>query len=337
MLNRSSHYDNVVSRKGGAIMAEFVGVYAPYIEQYINFKRNLGYSFECESVFKLFDRFTLENNMNTLNFPYVICRKWRERRPNESDIMRYKRVNYIRNFLTYLNQLGYSACLPEPLKMPKTTFTPYIFSYDEIARFFKACDSIEITPFSDVAYILPALFRLIYGCGLRSKEALALRCKDVDLDQQYIIIRNSKNGKDRMLPLEKSLINVLAQYKRYYLVGCRDDDYFFTKKNNEPCGRDGIYRWFRKILFAAGISHGGKGVGPRLHDFRHTFSVHSLIAMSKAGLDLYYSLPILSTFLGHQSLEATDQYVRLTSDIYPGLIQEMNKLCAYVFPEVNKQ
>ena len=56
--------------------------------------------------------------------------------------------------------------------------------------------------------------------------------------------------------------------------------------------------------------------------------------MSEAGLDLYYSLPILSKYLGHQSLEATDKYVRLTSDMYPELIKEVNNFCSYIFPEV---
>ena len=112
---------------------------------------------------------------------------------------------------------------------------------------------------------------------------------------------------------------------------------FLQKKNREGYSAESVYIWFRKILFNAGTSHGGRGLGPRLHDVRHPFSVHSLKAMSEAGMDLYYSLPILSNYLGHQSLEATDKYVRLTSDMYPELIQNTNKLCEYVFPEVNKK
>ena len=68
--------------------------------------------------------------------------------------------------------------------------------------------------------------------------------------------------------------------------------------------------------------------------FRHAFSVHSLAAMAESGLDLYYSLPILSEYLGHQSLEATDKYVSLTSDMYPELLSDINGICSYAFPEV---
>ena len=56
--------------------------------------------------------------------------------------------------------------------------------------------------------------------------------------------------------------------------------------------------------------------------------------MSSQGMDLYYSLPILSKYLGHASLEATEHYVRLTAEMYPELIEQANQLCAYVFPEV---
>ena len=38
----------------------------------------------------------------------------------------------------------------------------------------------------------------------------------------------------------------------------------------------------------------------------------------------YYSLPILSTYIGHQSVQATDQYVRLTAAMYPDLIQQVS-------------
>ena len=43
----------------------------------------------------------------------------------------------------------------------------------------------------------------------------------------------------------------------------------------EMCIRDSR-KTFRDILWNSGISYGGRNVGPRLHDLRHTFAVHSL-------------------------------------------------------------
>lgn len=72
----------------------------------------------------------------------------------------------------------------------------------------------------------------------------------------------------------------------------------------------------------------------RLHDLRHTFAVHSLAKMAEEGMDLYCSLPILSTYLGHQSLRATNNYVRLTSEMYPELIRKIDIIGFDIFPKM---
>ena len=167
-------------------------------------------------------------------------------------------------------------------------------------------------------------------------EALSLKCSDVDLKEHFIVIRDSKNGTDRVLPFTSSVSRALDQYLSYRKSLNISSDFFFVKKSGDCCTNDAVYRWFRVILFNAGIPHRGRGYGPRVHDLRHSFSVHSLTSMSDQGLDLYYSLPILSKYLGHRSLAATDKYVRLTEDMYPGILMEVDKLCAYVFPEVHR-
>jgi len=55
--------------------------------------------------------------------------------------------------------------------------------------------------------------------------------------------------------------------------------------------------------------------------------------MAKSGLDLYYSLPLLSTFLGHKSLSAPDHYVRLTAEMYPDLLKDEKGIGIFVFPK----
>lgn len=313
---------------------EFFGVNALFIEQYIAFKRNMGYAFDNNYTFKMFDDFTIENEVTSIGMTKELADKWSAKRPNESDVTRYKRVNTIINFSVYLNQLGYTSYIPRQLKIYKSTFTPHIFSKEELKLFFHACDTIDVKGQTTVKYILPVVFRMIYGCGLRVSEAMALKCEDVSLDEGYITIRETKNGCDRILPLSDSLKNVCVQYSTCFLSMKKPSDYFFPQKNNNKYASDTMYRWFRRILWEAGISHGGKGIGPRVHDLRHSFSVHSLAEMSRKGLDLYYSLPVLSKYLGHSSLEATDKYVRLTSDMYPELMKDVNSLCSYLFPEV---
>jgi len=112
------------------------------------------------------------------------------------------------------------------------------------------------------------------------------------------------------------------------------EDFYFRKKNGTSLTRDWIYEVYRKLLWKAGISHGGKGKGPRLHDMRHTFCVHTLTKQVKNSVDLYTALPILSAYLGHSSVGATQRYVRLTAEAYPELIEKVSQTCAFVIPEV---
>ncbi|CAA7600766.1 Phage integrase family [Acididesulfobacillus acetoxydans] len=242
---------------------------------------------------------------------------------------------YLIQFTAFLNDSGYNSYIPVLPRAYKSTFTPYIFSAKEIEEIFAVSDRLEMGNFMDsTVNVIPAILRLLYGTGIRVGEAVSLKLRDVNLDERYLVISQSKNGKERMVPFSDSLAEVLRQYRNSLHTVQAPESFFFVKRNGYPCRAKTIYEWFRKVLRETGISHGGRGQGPRLHDVRHAFSVHSFVAMAESGLDLYYSLPILSEYLGHQSLEATDKYVRLVSDMYPGLLSKVNNICAYAFPEV---
>ena len=57
-------------------------------------------------------------------------------------------------------------------------------------------------------FAMPALLRLLYSTGLRGGEALALAAKDVNLNDQYLIVRDSKNGQERAIPFSDSMAAV---------------------------------------------------------------------------------------------------------------------------------
>ncbi len=318
-------------------MDDFRSSMASLIQSYVDFKRSLGYKFQYTYVFGNLDRFLCEQAYESLGLSEEILRKWSERRSNETDVTWYKRVDDIRNLAIYLNGIGYPSYVPRLPRRYTTTFKPYIFTDEELQRFFEACDNMEYNSnYQSLYHVCPALFRLLYGSGLRVNEALSLKCEDVNLTEGFIIIHETKNGEERQLPLSESLKNVLIHYYDYCRSNANNQDYFFVKNNGEKCSSNTIYKKFRKMLYYAKISHGGKGHGPRVHDFRHSFSVHSLANMAEHGLDLYYCLPLLSKYLGHKSLAATDNYVRLTADMYPKLMNDVNQICAFIFPEVKQ-
>lgn len=92
--------------------------------------------------------------------------------------------------------------------------------------------------------------------------------------------------------------------------------------------------FFYKLLKICNIPYIGNRQGPRIHDLRHTFAVHSLVQMGHNGMDLYTGLPILSACLGHRSLSSTEKYVRLTCMMYPEFEKQCSPINAFVYPKI---
>jgi integrase/recombinase XerD len=316
--------------------------YGPCIQQFLELKRNLSYKYkDADWVFANFDKFAMDHEETCVGISKELADQWCKMSMNESEKSRYNRIQIIRQFSLFLVHLGHPSHIP---KLPrfKSVFTPYIFSIDEVNAIFATCDKLKVTRNNPKAliFIIPALIRLLYGTGIRISEAILLSFEDVNLKNKNLILRNCKNGKDRLVPLSDSLAEVCGDYLKYRnhisTLTHNITDSFFVSPEGTTLKAEMAYKWFRMVLFKTGISHGGRGVGPRLQDFRHTFCVHSLASMAESGMDLYYSLPVLSTYMGHQSLAATDKYVRLTANMYPSIIENANKLCPYLFPEIYK-
>jgi len=89
---------------------------------------------------------------------------------------------------------------------------------------------------------------------------------------------------------------------------------------------------FRRFLWQARISHGGRGHGPRVHDLRHTFAVNNLRAWFAQGQDVGALLPVLQTYLGHSSLSDTAYYLRLTAESYPDITARVQQFTGDVIP-----
>lgn len=316
----------------------YYSIYKPFIKEFIALKRSLGYKYNnIEYAFTKFDQLVLAREELNIGLSKELCEQWCIRRPNESDKTWYNRIQIIRAFSSFLITLNYSSFLPVLPKI-KNVYTPYIYTKEEVESLFIACDNLETksTCYNSMVIILPCLLRLLYGCGLRLGEALSLSCNDVDLQEQYVVVRNTKNGTDRLIPFSTSLTEVISDYMNHRkdFPFRRNTNLLFVHPNGDSCDNHRVYNWFRKILFKAGIPHKGKHQGPHLHHLRHTFGVHSLAKMAEDGIDLYYSLPILSTYLGHRSIASTNEYVRLTSEMYPSILTKVNNISPFLFPEL---
>jgi len=317
----------------------YYSIFGPYIMKFIELKHSLGYKYkDAGYVFASFDRLALEKDVFEIALTKELAVEYCIKRANESDKTRYNRIQILSQFARFLGDLGFRSYIP---KLPKvrSTYTPYIFSRKEMQNIFRVCDVLtpSVRNRNSTVFAIPVLIRLLYGTGIRISEALYLACNDINLNDKYLVLKDTKNGKDRMVPISDSLANACKDYLMYrnLFPAIRKENRFFIKPDGSPMSMYNAYKWFRRILYSANISHGGRCHGPRLHDLRHTFSVHSLASMSESELDLYYALPLLSTCLGHQSLEATDKYVRLTAEMYPDLIKKTSDIYSSVFPVID--
>jgi len=111
----------------------------------------------------------------------------------------YNAASVLREFSRYLIGLGYASAYVIPagkVSLP-TPVRPYLFTDDEIINFFAVCDSIPYDcHVSKRHLVLPAMYRLLYCCGLRCKEARTLRCEQVHPEKNYIDILQSKGCSD---------------------------------------------------------------------------------------------------------------------------------------------
>lgn len=316
----------------------FSGPFAEQCTQYIQMNRHLGYKYKIEEVYlRQFDNSVIGKAEKGDPLTKELFEEWIQKREYESVTTHRLRYNVLGRFCKYLytiDQRTYVGFHPISRKT-KSGFTPYIFSESEIARFFETVDNMSLEGRSYKCHqVYPVLFRMLYSCGLRISEALSLKVSDVDLDNGILKIRDTKFSKSRAIPMSDSMVKVCKDYSKQLHEFSKDDNYYFASPYGGCYSECTVYTRFRAILFKAGISHGGRGRGPRMHDLRHTFAVHSLSQMAHNGIDLYTSLPLLSGYLGHKNIFSTQQYLHLTAELYPELVKNFETAFGNIFPEV---
>jgi len=222
-----------------------------------------------------------------------------------------------------------AGALPRPGR-----YVPHIYTDQELAGLFTQadrCHYCSLVPFRHL--VMPVLFRTIYACGLRASEARLLRFHDVDIDSGVLQIRAAKGGKDRQVPVSAPLRARLAGYHAH-VAGRTGGEWFFPGKTGQPLTLGNIDKNFRRFLWQARISHGGRGHGPRVHDLRHTFAVNNLRSWFARGDDVGALLPVLQTYMGHSTPTGTDYYLRLTAESYPHITAQIQRVFGDVVPPV---
>ncbi len=231
-------------------------------------------------------------------------------------------VHCIRQLLQFLATSGYKCFIPRTVKT-HDTYVPYLYSDEDVKKIFAAADSMVVSRARKNKYVekeMPLILRLLYCCGLRIGEAVNIKVGDLDFKRDLMILRVTKKYKQRLVPFDKDLSEILYHY--CVGMGILNDSSAFlfpAKDTSDHISPDSVESYYRGIREMAGINndnHVKNGRGACLHCFRHTFTVRSFDKNDRNGIKASDSVPYLSTYLGHDSLYETEKYLKFSGNYF---------------------
>ena len=173
----------------------FTSQLAPIIWKYLESRQNEGYtSVHCGSYMQELDCLSKELSDAPMVTKELIV-AWDLLKPYLSNRSKIVRHNAIRAFAKFAYTQDGISYVPDTSKLKNSsTFTPHIFTVEEIRRLLYAADNLPVRNNAPTRHlVIPAVIRLLYCCGFRIGEVLRLRVKDVDLDTGIITVHNGKD------------------------------------------------------------------------------------------------------------------------------------------------
>ncbi|MBG6112066.1 integrase/recombinase XerD [Flavobacterium sp. CG_9.10] len=141
------------------------------------------------------------------------------------------------------------------------------------------------------------MLSLIYSCGLRCGELLALQPVHIDSQRNIVLLKNAKGKKDRIVPLSPKILEMLRDYYTVY----KPTAYLFEGRGTgQPYDARSLQLILKQAIVKANIK---KPV--TLHWLRHSYATHLL----ESGTDLRY----IQELLGHNSSKTTEIYTHVST------------------------
>jgi integrase/recombinase XerD len=195
-------------------------------------------------------------------------------------------INGIKLFFRHIQK---SELNPQLVMRPRTAKPlPNVLSKQEVKAILQAHSNIKHK----------AMLSLIYACGLRCGELLALTPESVDSSRNLLIIKHAKGNKDRVAPLSAKIVALLREYYGLY----RPKKYLFE---GQQAGTAYDARSLQQVLKQA-LSKAGITKPVTLHWLRHSYATHLL----EAGTNLRY----IQEILGHSSPKTTQIYTHVSNE-----------------------
>jgi integrase len=226
-----------------------------------------------------------------------------------------KRMVAARGFARYMAGIDSRTQVPPSGLIPSRQRwrPPFIYNPTDVAALMAAAHSIR--------YRLPAtthetVIGLLAATGLRVGEALKLDRSDIDWSDGVLLIRESKFGKTRKVPLLASTLGALEHYAvvRDQMCERPTTRSFFVSVRGTRLSYPVVQQVFRRLCNETRVGADAANP-PRIHDFRHSFTVNTLLEWYRAGENVEVRLPWLSTYLGHRDPRSTYWYLSASPEL----------------------
>ncbi|MEP7115069.1 MAG: tyrosine-type recombinase/integrase [Ilumatobacteraceae bacterium] len=224
------------------------------------------------------------------------------------------RLTTIRCFTRYLQALDPAHQVPPIGILParRTRPVPHLYTDTEIAALLDAARQLD-PPLR--AATVETVIGLLSVTGMRVGEVLRLNTVDVDVDAGVLTVWLSKFGKSRHVPITPSTVVALDRYLeiRRRLAQTTTTNALFVDVAGTRLAYPALLATFHDMVDISEISTGS--APPRIHGFRHSFAVRTLLGWYRDGADVQALLPRLSTYLGHVAPSSTYWYLSASPEL----------------------
>lgn len=317
---------------------KYVSGIGEYIQSFVKQKRNAGYPYNSSArILRHFDKMMLDYfpDLKIITKNTVDC--WISLKPDEHPNGLLRRITPVRQLSSYIKCFD-DDCYIVPGHIPnkQIKYDPHIYTKEELVAFFKVADSLESSVYSPYReYIAPVIFRLFFLCGMRHSEVLNLEIDDVNFDENYLRIKESKSWKERKVYFSDEIRNMLIEYNEIISALKPERRYFFPSiRGEKPIDKSSTLSWFHEICDEAFKDIPLIGTKRVIHSFRHTYATERLNRWIEDGTDVNVMYPYFSRYLGHSDYADTDYYIKLVSSFYPEMNKRMSSVNEAILPEV---
>jgi site-specific recombinase XerD len=291
---------------------------APSIENFIHLRQLSGTDYQSQAkLLCYFDRFLSEEQLEEVRLTQEITDSYIQTLVHLKPRVMYNRFCVVRQLCQYLSRSDPLTYVPESIRIipPHDAHQPYIYSETEIDALLAAAS--ELTPSNSIRpQTYKTLLGLLYSTGIRIGEALALNLEDFYGTEERLFIAKGKFHKARWVPLCASTCRALQSYldKRIRIKPHSPDSPLFLNLRFRRLHHCTVTQVFQRLLTQCKIPHGDP-IAPRIHDLRHSFAVHRLLAWYRDGKDVNARLPWLATYMGHVEISSTQVYLQATPEL----------------------